>query len=69
MTNEHVITREMFQNEENITIKYDCESKEVVINLNNKKRLIRYFIDINIDATIFEILPIDNIEEHYFLLP
>ena len=69
MTNEHVITREMVQNEENITIKYDCERKQVQINLNNKKRLIRDFIDINIDATIIEILPIDNIEEHYFLLP
>ena len=69
MTNEHVITREMVLNEENIKIKYDCESKEVNINLNNKKRLIRDFIDINIDATIIEILPLYNIEDHYFLLP
>ena len=37
------------------------------INLDNTKRLIRDFIDINIDIIIIEILPKDNIEEHFFL--
>ena len=69
MTNEHVIKSEMVKNKEDITIKYDCQSKEIKINLDNTKRLIRDFININIDITIIEILPKDNIEEHYFLEP
>ena len=69
MTNEHVIKREMIENKENIEIKYDCEFKGIKINLDKTKRIIKDFIDINIDATIVEILPEDNIEEHYFLEP
>ena len=69
MTNEHVIKREMVENKEDIKIKYDCELKDININLDNTKRLIRDFMNINIDITIIEILPKDNIEEHYFLEP
>ena len=69
MTNEHVIKRETVKNKENIKIKYDCESKEIIIKLDNTKRLIRDFININIDTTIVEILPKDNIGKHYFLSP
>ena len=69
MTNEHVIRREMVENQENIKIAYDCQSKVIDINLDNTQRLIKDFIDINIDIIIIEILPKDNIEEHYFLEP
>ena len=69
MTNEHVIQREMVANKENVEIKYDYESKGIKINLDNTKRLIKDFQEINIDAIIVEILPKDNIEENYFLSP
>ena len=55
MTNEHVVKREMVENQENIRVKYDCKSKEILITLNNRKRFIKDFFDINIDATIIEI--------------
>ena len=69
ITNEHVIKRETVKNKENIEIRYDCGSREFIINLDNTKRLIRDFININIDVTIIEILPNYNIEKHYFLSP
>ena len=69
MTNEHVITREMVENKENIEIKYDYETKGIKINLDNTERLIKDFKDIDIDAIIVEILPEDNIEGNYFLEP
>ena len=69
MTNEHVITRKMVENKVNIELKYDCESKSIKIKLDSTKRLIKDFIDIDIDAIIIEILPEDNIEDHYFLEP
>ena len=69
MTNEHVLKREMVENKETINIKYDCETKEVNIQLDSTKRIIRDFININEDIMIVEILPKDNIEAHYFLEP
>ena len=69
LTNEHVVDREMIKNKENIKLKYDYELKGINIQLDNKKRLIKDFVDIEIDATIVEILPEDNIEEYYFLEP
>ena len=59
----------MIKNKENIKLKYDYELKGINIQLDNKKRLIKDFVDIEIDATIVEILPEDNIEEYYFLEP
>ena len=69
MTNEHVLKREMVENKETINVKYDCETKEVNIQLDSTKRIIRDFININEDIMIVEILPKDNIEAHYFLEP
>ena len=48
-----------------IEIKYDYERKGFYITLDNTKRIIKDFLDINIDAIIVEILPEDNIEENY----
>ena len=69
MTNEHVLKREMIDNKERIEIRYDCESKGVNLTLDNTKRIIKDFVNIDIDATIVEILPGDGIESNYFLEP
>ena len=52
-----------------IEIKYDYERKGFYITLDNTKRIIKDFLDINIDAIIVEILPEDNIGINYFLEP
>jgi len=49
-----------------IEIKYDYERKGFYITLDNTKRIIKDFLDINIDAIIVEILPEDNIGINYF---
>ena len=77
MTCEHVITREMIQKRETINFYYDSiEYKTKQIELDPDKRFIQDFkqlyefdksIDINIDATIIQILPGDNIPKEYFL--
>ena len=54
---------------ENIEIYYDNQNKMFKINLNEKERFILNYSFINIDVTIIEILPKDNINENYFLLP
>ena len=70
MTNEHIITRELVKERKTINVYYDNESKVKEIKLNPDERFIKAFItDINIDATIIEILAKDNIEKDYFLLP
>ena len=69
MTSQHLITREMIESKENIEISYDCDQKQLIIYLNKFERLIKDFIDINIDITIVQILPKDQIKEQYFLLP
>ena len=72
MTSQHLITREMIEskeNKENIEISYDCDQKHLLINLNKFERLIKDFIDINIDITIVQILPKDQVKEQFFLLP
>ena len=77
MTCEHVIKREMIQKREIINFYYDSiEYKTKQIELDPDKRFIQDFIqlyefdksiDINIDATIIQILPGDNIPKEYFL--
>ena len=69
MTNEHILKREMVENKDDIEIKYDYERKGFYITLDNTKRIIKDFLDINIDAIIVEILPEDNIGINYFLEP
>ena len=69
MTSEHIITNEIIENNKTIEIYYDNQKKRIKIELNKNKRFIRNFLDFNIDCTIVEILPNDNVNEDYFLLP
>jgi len=69
MTNEHVITSKMIENEKSIDIIYENKTKKFTIKLKKDERIIKTFIDMNIDATIVEILPKDKIKEDYFLTP
>ena len=68
MTNEHIISKEMIDQKENIIFYYDGISEKKEINLNKEERFIKNFKDMGIDATIIEILPKDNIPKKYFLL-
>ena len=70
MTNEHVISPEMTDNGEEILIKFENEKKDLKMELNQKERIIVCLKDmLNIDLTIIEIIPKDNIDDSYFLLP
>ena len=69
MTNEHVITRDMVDNEEEIEIYYDNQRRKNKIVLNKEERFIRDYTFLNIDAIVIEILNKDNINEYFFLLP
>ena len=69
LTNEHVITKEMIDMKQKITIIYDAQNKYKEIILNKDERFIKEYKNINIDITIIEILKDDNIKEKYFLLP
>ena len=69
ITNEHVITKDMIEKKEKITFYYDSEEKVKEIYLNRDDRIIKDFINMNIDITVIEILPDDNIKKKYFLLP
>lgn len=77
VTCEYVVEREMIQKRETISFIYDnANAKTKIIKLDPDKRFIQDFyrlfevdknINIDIDATIIEILPEDNIPEDYFL--
>ena len=69
ISNEHIITKNMIKNKEKITFLYDSERKRKEIYLNNEERYIKDFRDINIDATVVEILKEDKIDKEYYLLP
>ena len=70
MTNAHVITKKMITNQEKIKIKYDNETKEINLELNEKERIIFCFMALGIDITIIEIIPKDGIKDKtYFLNP
>ena len=66
---EHVITKKIIDLEKTIKIYYKNEEKIIYIKLNSNERFIQDFSYLNIDATIVEILPKDNISKEYFLLP
>ncbi len=71
MTNQHVISPKIMQNDKRITILYDNEQKKLVIDLNQKERIIIFFLEIlKMDVTLIEIIPKDNIiDPSYFLSP
>ena len=67
VSNEHVISKDIINNENNIYISYDSEFKLANIKLENNKRYIKSFKDV--DITIVEIIEDDNIFRDYFLFP
>ena len=69
ISNEHVINNDMIKTKDILHILYDNELKNAVIKLDEKERYIKIFKDIDLDITIVEILPKDNIEIYYFLRP
>ena len=77
MTCEHVITREMIRKRKKIIFYYDSlglEAKLREIVLNPNERFIQDFRNLknpeyDLDITVIEILPTDNIPNDYFLSP
>ena len=69
MTNEHIITKEMIENNNEIEVFYDNQKERIKIVLDNSERFIRNFKDKNLDYTVVEILGKDNIDKKYYLLP
>ena len=69
MTNEHVVTKKLVEQNQKIDVYYDSEDKNIIMQLNPKERFIKDFRDDTIDVTVIEILPKDNIPNDYFLLP
>ena len=77
MTCGHFITREIIEQRKSIRFYYDVnDAKAIGIELEPNKRFIQNFtrlsdmdnnIDINIDATVIEILPEDKIPKEFFL--
>ena len=70
MTNDHVITSRLILAKKRVIIKYENEAKELSFYLNKEERIIISFREsADIDVTILEIIPIDKIDESYFLEP
>ncbi len=69
VSNEHIITNNLIKKRDNIFVYYDSEFKNLQINLNEKERYIRTFNENDFDIAVIQILPKDNIEKLYFLLP
>ena len=69
ITNEHIINNELIKQKKTIKVYYGLGNKMKEKCLNPDERYFKDFRDINIDATIIEILPEDNIEIEYFLSP
>ena len=67
MTNHHIITKDMIEQGETITIFYDNEKSKLSLELNKKERIIQTYNDFQIDVTIVEIIPKDKIENKFFL--
>ena len=69
ITNEHVVTKNLIKHEDEIKVYYDNTNKSRNIKLSQNERIIREFTYVNIDATVIEILPEDNIDQNFFLVP
>ena len=67
ISNEHIITEKMIKNKNEINVYYDNEFENTEIVLNVNERYIKSFVNIEIDATVVEILPKDNVNEIFFL--
>ena len=69
MTNEHIITGKMIEDKEEVEVFYNNQKKRIKIILDKDKRFIKSFKEMKIDCTVVQILPEDNINEDYFLVP
>ena len=69
MTTGHAITSELIRQRKKITFYYDSGNKVKKIDLFPDKRYIKDFKDFNIDATVIEIIPSDEIQKDNFLIP
>ena len=69
VSNENVINKNLLNSDINIFISFDSEFRSAYINLNNNKRYMKSFKDIDLDITIVEILDEDNISKDYYLYP
>ena len=70
MTNQHVITPEIIEQKKKIKILYSNEKKNLIIELDQEDRFIKYYKDSSqIDLTVIQILDKDNIENDLFLEP
>ena len=70
ITNEHVIDQNSIKEKIKFKFNYDClndKDKSVEIQLNNDERFIRTYNYMNVDATLVQILPSDNIDKSFFL--
>ena len=67
ISNEHVIQKNLINNNTIIYILYDNEKKTANIKLNKQERYIKDFKDSKLDITVVEILKEDNIPKKYFL--
>ena len=70
MTNQHVINLEIVKMKKEITIYYNNEQKSLTVLLDDQDRIIVCFKEIlNIDVTLIEIIPKDQVDNFYFLTP
>ena len=65
----YCLNETIINSKETIEVYYDNDNQKVSITLDKEKRLIKIFTYIIIKITIVQILPEDNIEKNYFLLP
>ena len=69
VSNAHVLTKQLIEENENIIIYYDSEHASKKIKLDPKKRYIQNFRDLDLDITVVEIIEEDGLADTYFLLP
>ena len=69
ITCEHVIKEENVDSKSVIEVYYENQKSKLKFPLNKNERFIRSYRYSNIDATVVEILPKDNVNEKFFLLP
>ena len=67
VSNDHVISEDIINNQSNIKVSYDNEFKSVTLKLDQNKRYIKSFIDKGLDITVVEIIEEDDIYRDYFL--
>ena len=67
MSCEHIINKYLLKHQDSVIAYYNHGKNFFTININKSKRFVRDYTYINIDVSVIEILPEDNIEESFFL--